>query len=65
MLVLGITGLLAIPLALGAFELIAFDWLDDVLAPGAAAAELPAGAEPTLGPGIFWHGGSHGSARII
>lgn len=24
--------------------------------------ELPLGADPTLGPGIFWHG-SHGSAE--
>lgn len=57
-LVAGTTGLFASPLVLGAF---AFTGFVDVLVPGATAGPPP-GAEPTLGPGIFWHGGSHGSA---
>lgn len=55
-LVAGTTGLLASPLVLGAFA-----GFVDVLVPG-GMAEPPPGAEPTLGPGMFWHGGSHGSA---
>lgn len=49
-LVVGTTGLFVV----GAFALIGFVVDDDVLGPPVgAAAELPLGAEPTLGPGMF------------
>lgn len=54
--VVGTTGLAAVPLVPGAFT-----WFDDVLVVDAIAGLLP-GAEPALGPGIFWHGGSQTSA---
>lgn len=54
--VAGTTGLAAMPLVPGGFT-----GFDDVLVVDAIAGLLP-GAEPALGPGIFWHGGSQTSA---